>query len=131
MEIFSAEKSFNFATRRGDLILTSFYKKVDYNYDKIENLVNYLHVYEKINKNGSVLIFNPVPRDKSIEKNLIDKWIQISMKKAKVDLISGKDLTPFLISEMNFLSKNETLKTNMELITNNALLAGKLAAEYF
>jgi len=35
-----------------------------------------------------------------------------------------------LIKEINSLSKNKTLKANMELIINNALLAGKLAKNY-
>ena len=34
-------------------------------------------------KNGSVLIFNPIPKNKSIDKNLIEKWIKKSVKKQK------------------------------------------------
>ena len=71
-----------------------------------------------------VLIFNPIPKNKAIEKNLIDSWIKFSIKKANEKLITGKELTPFLINEMNTLSNNKTLKANMELIINNALIAG-------
>lgn len=106
-------------------------KKVDYNYNSIEELINYLITRENIKQDGSVLIFNPAPKDKSIEKKLIDNWINISINKANKKSITGKELTPFLISEINLLSKNETLKTNMALIINNALLAGELAAGYF
>lgn len=106
-------------------------KKVDFNYKKINDLINYFIVRESIQQKGSVLIFNPPPKNKSIDKKLIDKWIKSSMKKANRDKVNGKELTPYLISEINYLSKNETLKTNMALIINNALLAGKLAVEYF
>mgnify|MGYP006100511833 CR=1 FL=1 len=106
-------------------------KKVDYNYTSIDDLINYLIVRNDMEKSGSVLIFNPVPKEKAIDKKLIDEWIQSSTYKAKEKLISGKELTPFLITEMNALSENETLKTNIELIVNNALIAGKLAAKYF
>jgi len=41
--------------------------------------------------------------------------------------IRGKDLTPFLITEINALSKNKTLEANTALIINNALLAGKIS----
>jgi pseudouridine-5'-phosphate glycosidase len=105
-------------------------KKVDYNYKSIDDLIDYLIVRENIKQKGSVLIFNPVPKDKAIEKNLIDKWIKSSIKKANEKLINGKELTPFLITEMNTLSKNETLNANKELIINNALIAGKIAAKY-
>ena len=56
-----------------------------------------------------------------------NRWIKISLKKAKYNSIERKELTPFLIKEINSLSKNKTLKANIGLIINNALLAGKLA----
>ena len=48
----------------------------------------------------------------------------------KINSIEGKDLTPFLIKEVNILSKNKTLKANVELIINNALLAGKISKNF-
>ena len=105
--------------------------KVDYNYQSIDDLVNYLTVRENIKQEGSVLIFNPVPKNKAIEKNLIDNWIKSSIKNANKKFINGKELTPFLINEMNILSNNKTLEANMELIINNALIAGKIAVKYF
>ena len=46
-------------------------------------------------------------------------------------MIKGNDLTPYLIQEINTLSNNQTLKTNVEIIVNNALFAGKLAYNYY
>ena len=106
-------------------------KKVDYNYKSIDSLIKYLVTRENIKQNGSVLIFNPTPKKTAIEKNLIDSWIKSSITKANEKSITGKDLTPFLINQINILSKNRTLDTNMELIINNALIAGRLAAKYF
>jgi pseudouridine-5'-phosphate glycosidase len=105
-------------------------KKVDFNFTKISNLVNFLKVHESLSNHSSVLLFNPIPKNKAIEKKHIDKWIKDSIKKAKNNSIEGKELTPFLIKEINSLSKNKTLKANMELIINNALLAGKLARKF-
>ena len=105
-------------------------KKVDFNFTKINNLVNFLKIHESLNQHSSVLLFNPIPKNKAIEKKHIDKWIKDSIKKAKNNSIEGKELTPFLIKEINSLSKNQTLKANIELIINNALLAGKLAKNY-
>ena len=105
-------------------------KKVDFNFTKINNLVNFLKVYESLDNNSSVLLFNPIPKNKAIKKELIDRWIKDSIKKAKNNSIEGKELTPFLIKEINSLSKNKTLKANIEMIINNALLAGKLARNY-
>ncbi len=105
-------------------------KKVDFNFTKINNLINFLKIHESLNKENSVLLFNPIPKNEAIKKQQIDKWIKNSINKAKKKLIEGKELTPFLIKEINSLSKNQTLKANIRLIINNALLAGQLAKKY-
>ena len=103
---------------------------VDQNFINVDDIANYLRLVEETNHNSSVLIFNKVPKKYSIEKNLIENWINKSIEKAKLNQIRGKDLTPFLISEINALSKNKTLKANTALIINNALLAGKISNKF-
>ena len=46
------------------------------------------------------------------------------------DLRLAKDVTTFLIAEINALSKNKTLEANTALIINNALLAGKISKKF-
>ena len=106
-------------------------KKVDFNFLKINKLNNYLKTREKINQKGSVLLFNPVPKNRAIEKKLIEKWIKSSVKKATTNSIQGKDLTPYLLTEIANLSNNKTLETNMHLIINNAKTAGIIASDYY
>jgi len=106
-------------------------KKVDYNYENIDNLVNYIKIQESHNLNCSTLIFNTAPKNSTIDKQTVDQWIKKSVYKAKELSIDGKKLTPFLINEINNLSKNKTLKVNSELIVNNASLASNIAAKYY
>ena len=106
-------------------------KKVDHNFSNINELVDYLKIRDHIDQTGSILIFNPVPKNKSIDEKLIQKWIKLSIDKAKINSIKGKELTPFLIKEINKMSENKTLEANIELIINNAALAGKLAKKYY
>ena len=106
-------------------------KKVDHNFNDINELINYLKIRDHIDQTGSVLIFNPGPKNKSIDEKLIQKWIKLSIDKAKINSIKGKELTPFLIKEINKMSENKTLEANIELIINNAALAGKLAKKYY
>jgi len=106
-------------------------KKVDHNFMNIDELTNYLKIRDNIDQTSSVLILNPVPKNKSIDEKLIKKWINLSIDKAKTNSIEGKELTPFLIREINNLSKKKTLEANIELIINNAALAGKLADNFY
>ena len=103
---------------------------VDKNFQNVDDISNYLKLIEETNHNSSVLIFNKVPKKFSIEKSLIENWINKSIEKAKLNHIRGKDLTPFLITEINALSKNKTLEANTALIINNALLAGKISKKF-
>ncbi len=110
-------------------------KKLDYNFTKISDLIKYLKIFEQINykfdDTGScVLIFNPLTKEKCLEKKDVEKWIIKSIQKAKNKSIEGKELTPFLIKEINFLSKNKTLNANIDLIIKNSFLAGKIAKKF-
>ena len=103
---------------------------VDQNFKNVDDIANYLKLIEETNHNSSVLIFNKVPKKYSIEKSLIENWINKSIEKAKLNHIRGKDVTPFLIAEINALSKNKTLEANTALIINNTLLAGKISKKF-
>ena len=107
---------------------TNFF--VDKNFESIDEIANYLKLISDLKHQSSVLIFNKVPKNKSIDKTLIEKWIIESVKKAEIKKIKGKDLTPFLIAEVNNLSNNKTLEANSALIINNALVAGKIAKKF-
>tara|TARA_B100000579_G_scaffold118179_1_gene95016 strand:+ start:72 stop:983 length:912 start_codon:yes stop_codon:yes gene_type:complete len=103
---------------------------VDQNFQNVDDIANYLKLIEETNHNSSVLIFNKVPKKFSIEKSLIENWINKSIEKAKLNHIRGKDVTPFLIAEINALSNNKTLEANTALIINNTLLAGKISKKF-
>mgnify|MGYP003342050987 CR=1 FL=1 len=104
--------------------------KVDKNFNSINDIANYLKILEDYEHQSSVLIFNKVPKEKAIDKKIIQNWIELSIDKAKQLNVTGKDVTPFLISEINSLSKNKSLEANSALIINNALLAGKIAKKF-
>ena len=72
-----------------------------------------------------------MPRKYELKKDDVNIWIKKSIKKANDQNIKGKNITPFLIKEINKESNNLTLKANTSLIINNALLAGRLSKEYY
>ncbi|PPR47424.1 MAG: Pseudouridine-5'-phosphate glycosidase [Alphaproteobacteria bacterium MarineAlpha5_Bin9] len=106
-------------------------KILDYNFKKNNELISYLKLHDHIQKNNSVLIFNPVPKNKSLKKIQVENWINKSLEVCLKKNISGKEVTPFLIKEINRLSNNASLKANSSLIINNAYLAGKLAKKFY
>ncbi len=105
--------------------------KVDNRFDEIHEISSFLKLNENIENKKSILIFNKVPLNKALNKNDVEKWINNATIKADRNNISGKELTPFLIKEINEESKNETLNANTSLIINNANLAGKIAKNFY
>ena len=104
---------------------------VDSNFDNIADISNFLKLNEKHKNNKSILIFNKVPEKNAITKDKINQWIRNALINAEKYEISGKELTPFLIKEINEFSDNQTLDANIALIINNANLAGKIAKDFY
>ena len=104
--------------------------KVDKKFEEIHEMSSFLKLNENLKNKKSILIFNKVPLEKALDKNDVEKWINNAVIKADKNNISGKELTPFLIKEINKQSKNETLNANVSLIISNADLAGKIAKNF-
>jgi pseudouridine-5'-phosphate glycosidase len=77
-----------------------------------------------------VIIANPIPEEFSFDKNLIDKAIDEALAKADTKGIKGKDVTPFLLSEIKEITKGKSLDANIQLVLNNAKLAAEISIEY-
>ena len=105
--------------------------QVDNNFESISDISNFLKLNSKLNHKKSILIFNKVPEINAISEDKINEWINSALLKAEKNKINGKELTPFLIKEINNSSNNKTLTANVSLIINNADLAGKIAKNFY
>ena len=78
---------------------------------------------------GGTLIANPIPPESEIPANIINSYIETALAAAETEKVSGKDVTPYLLSKIVDLSDGESLQANIALITNNARLAAQIAVE--
>ncbi len=76
---------------------------------------------------GGQLVANPIPIEHQITRNELKPLIDAAIKRAKVQGINKKDVTPFLLKTVLELSKGKSLSANKALILNNARLASKIA----
>jgi len=79
---------------------------------------------------GGIFIANPIPKEYSMDFKEINKTIDNAIAEAKKQKIKGKELTPFLLSKINELTKGKSLKANIELVYNNAKLGAEIAKEF-
>ncbi len=76
---------------------------------------------------GGMLITNPIPEASEIPAEIMGGYIGEAIARATEKGVTGKAVTPFLLSELLDITKGESLKANIALVENNARLAAKIA----
>lgn len=76
---------------------------------------------------GGMLVANPVPETDEIPAAEMAGYIDEAQREAEARHITGKAVTPFLLSKILELTGGRSLKTNIALVENNARLAAKIA----
>eukprot|EP00834_Sanchytrium_tribonematis_P006588 NODE_499_length_6752_cov_0.698482.p1 type:complete len:620 gc:universal NODE_499_length_6752_cov_0.698482:5943-4084(-) len=103
-----------------------------YNEPDISNCAKILKTHLDAKMNG-IFFSNPIPEEHKLNDQYIENVIDESLRLAEIEDIKGKDLTPFLLSKLNEMTKGLSLKTNIQLYYNNvrtgSILAKNLAKE--
>ncbi|MDQ3019853.1 MAG: pseudouridine-5'-phosphate glycosidase [Bacteroidota bacterium] len=101
--------------------------RVNYKIDSAKEIADIIKTKWKLGLNGGIIIANPVPEKYSIDKNIIDKAIEGALIKADERKIKGKEVTPFLLSEIKNITGGLSLESNIQLVLNNAKLAAEIS----
>ena len=76
---------------------------------------------------GGVLVANPVPAADEIPAHEIAAHVDAAVAEAATQGVTGKAVTPFILTRMLALTDGRSLGTNIALIRNNAALAAEIA----
>ena len=76
-----------------------------------------------------MLVANPIPEKYEIPFAEMEEYIDLALKKTKENNITGRELTPFLLSEIVKITGGRSLQANIKLIENNVRLACEIARE--
>jgi len=82
---------------------------------------------ETLELEGATLVTVPVPEEAEIPSERLDEVLGSALAEAAGKNISGRELTPFLLSRMAERSGGETLRANIALLENNARVAAEIA----
>ncbi len=88
------------------------------------------HQAIKLNYPGGVLVGNPVPEEFSMDKSAIEACIEKALADAARQNIRGQAVTPFLLGKLYEITGGDSLKTNIELVKNNAILCTQIAVAF-
>ncbi len=78
---------------------------------------------------GGMLIANPVPEGDEIAATEMAVHIAAAQADGQAQGVTGKAVTPFLLSRIVELTGGRSLVTNIALVRNNARLAARIATE--
>jgi pseudouridine-5'-phosphate glycosidase len=103
---------------------------VDAHMDDVSLIAKTIRSKWKMGLNGGLLICNPIPKSEEMQYAEVESAIQKAVLEAQEKKITGKYLTPFLLSRIERLTDGASLKSNVQLVLNNAKLAGQIAVQY-
>jgi len=93
----------------------------------VTNLATMLKTHWQLGMSSGILITNPIPAEFAIPSEVIEPVIAKALQKALQQNITGKAITPFLLSEVAYLTQGKSLEANIALIKNNVRLGAELA----
>jgi pseudouridine-5'-phosphate glycosidase len=74
-----------------------------------------------------VLVAVPIPEAEEIPRSVVDAWIGRALEELAERKITGKEVTPFLLSRVAELSGGRALEANVALLRNNVRTACQIA----
>ncbi|MCF6459772.1 pseudouridine-5-phosphate glycosidase [Clostridium sp. Cult3] len=102
---------------------------VDYQVEGEEELAKAIKIKWDLGLDGGIVVANPIPKEYEMDINIIDQAIKDALKEADTKGITGKEVTPFLLDKVKNITEGRSLKSNIELVYNNALVGANLAVE--
>lgn len=95
--------------------------------DSAKEIADMMHIKWQMGLNGSVLIANPIKEVDEVPFEKMEGFIQDCLKEANIKKISGKNITPFLLKRIAEITGGDSLKSNIALVKNNAVLGAQIA----
>jgi len=113
--------------------LPAFYSRasglpVDVRADSPADVAEIFLAQRSLEIESALLVAVPVPENFEMPAADLERTLNASLDEAKRTNITGRDMTPFLLSAMAKSSDGATLATNIALLENNARVAAAISA---
>lgn len=114
--------------------LPAFYSRtsglpIDERIDSPEDAAKVIRARDELGLPGALLLTVPVPEAFEVPRAELESILAEALSLADKTGVRGKEITPFLLSEMSNRSGGRTLRSNIALLANNARIASLVANE--
>ena len=96
--------------------------------DSPEQIAGVYRVQRSLGLEQGLLVANPIPREHEIARATMEGYVGAALAELDQAGVTGKQVTPFLLSRVLELSRGRSLEANIELLLNNLRLACRIAA---
>jgi pseudouridine-5'-phosphate glycosidase len=101
--------------------------KLDVRAESPEQIAKAAATHWRLGMSTGVLVVAPVPAEYEVPANEIHDEIENALDAAAREGVSGKAVTPFLLSRIAAKTEGRALRANVALLKNNARIAGAIA----
>ncbi len=102
---------------------------IDLRVDSAHDVAGVFLAQQALGINQALLVTVPVPAEVEVPVEELEAALKAALSEAEAQQISGRDLTPFLLSRMAQESGGATLRANIGLLENNARVASEISFE--
>lgn len=103
---------------------------IDQRVESAEEIAKILMAQDDLGLPQAVLVANPLPEDKQLDPQLHDKVLRDALEQAAKEGISGKKVTPFILSQFVKGTEGKSMQVNIDLACNNIRLGGQIATAW-
>ena len=103
---------------------------LEYRVENANDAADVLCAQRKLGLSSAVVFCNPPPEETALSRTEVEALIEQALRSAASEKISGKALTPYLLSELARTSAGRTLEANVALLLNNATAAAQIAVAF-
>ncbi|HPU12728.1 MAG TPA: pseudouridine-5'-phosphate glycosidase [Aeromicrobium sp.] len=107
--------------------LTSSGFELDWSADDAEAVAKVMASRDDLGLVSGIIVANPLPVEKQLDPALHDAVLAQAIGEAAAQGLSGKEVTPFLLTRIVELTGGESLAVNLELVRNNIAVAADIA----
>jgi pseudouridine-5'-phosphate glycosidase len=97
--------------------------------DSPEEVAAFARAHWGLGLKSAILVCQPVPAKEELPRQAAERAIQTAREEARAQGVHGQSLTPHLLARLAELTGGASLRANLALLLNNALLAAILAVK--
>ena len=95
--------------------------------DDPQVIADMIKAKDELGLGGGMLVACPVPEEDEIPFEKMDGVIKEALKECEEQGVTGKRITPFLLSKVKDLTEGASLEANIKLVLHNAEIGTKIA----